>query len=206
MLCRNCYKMVSDDAKICPECGADLKSVESQGIGSGFENFDSATTSNTYQPDQKVQASMMNKPKAKQSKLGVIAAILAILGITSLIGVILGIIDLVKNKNDGNKHSVSIFAIIWGALMHIILIIIVGTIIVGNFFVNFANSTPQGEEFARRMEVAVGSEDGSLVDSIPGDDGPGDDSSETESAKEITGLTDENGDNQSQLILATAYR
>lgn len=50
--------------------------------------------------------------KKKNSGLSVAAAICSLLIFTILIGVILAIIDLVKGKNDGKKHTGSYFALI----------------------------------------------------------------------------------------------
>ena len=50
--------------------------------------------------------------KRKDSKLSIIAAILSIFGCTAIIGVIIAIIDLTRNKNDGNRHLGSWFCII----------------------------------------------------------------------------------------------
>ena len=55
--------------------------------------------------------------KPKQSGMSTAAMILGILTCTAIIGLIIGIIDLVKNKDDGNKHGGSIFAVVWGGII-----------------------------------------------------------------------------------------
>lgn len=57
--------------------------------------------------------------KKKASTLSILAAIFALLTCTSLVGLILGIVDLVKNdKNESHKGSV--FAIIWFGLVTVL--------------------------------------------------------------------------------------
>ena len=55
--------------------------------------------------------------KPKQSGMSTAAMILGILTCTAIIGFIVGLIDLIKNKDDGNKHGGSIFAVIWGGII-----------------------------------------------------------------------------------------
>ena len=155
MLCRNCFKMVSDDAKYCPECGAELNTNENnQDIGAGFDSFDSGTPQSTFRAEQSLKSSTMQNQRAKQSKLGVAAAILSLVGCTSGIGLILGIIDLVKNKKDGNKHGASIFAVIWGGCISFVVMafVIIG-LLVGDYNSREANSRSVEEEQVTRTEI-----------------------------------------------------
>lgn len=55
--------------------------------------------------------------KKKQSGMSVAAMILGILTCTAVIGFIIGLIDLIKNKDDGNTHGGSIFAVVWGGII-----------------------------------------------------------------------------------------
>jgi hypothetical protein len=55
--------------------------------------------------------------KKKNSGLGIGAFILSFLGPLALIGIILAIIDLVKDKNKSYKHGLSIAALVIGAIM-----------------------------------------------------------------------------------------
>lgn len=55
--------------------------------------------------------------KSKQSGMSTAAMILGILTCTAILGFIIGLIDLIKNKDDGNKHGGSIFAVIWGGII-----------------------------------------------------------------------------------------
>ncbi len=55
--------------------------------------------------------------KPKQSGMSTAAMILGILTCTAIIGFIIGLIDLIKNKDDGNKHGGSIFAVVWGGII-----------------------------------------------------------------------------------------
>ncbi|MCR4692035.1 MAG: DNA/RNA non-specific endonuclease [Lachnospiraceae bacterium] len=133
--------MVPDDVNFCPECGAPLTATGDVNMAangatpaSGFDtsgsNFSadsntsvgSNTSSNVYRPAQNVHTSSTKAPRRKQSGLGIASAILAVLGCTSGLGLLLGIIDLVKNKNDGKKHGTSIFAVIWGGLITLAVI------------------------------------------------------------------------------------
>ncbi len=155
MLCRNCYKMVSDDARFCPECGAELNQGESdQDIGAGFDAFDSASDLRVVHSEPNKSFSTMPGQSSKQSKLGIVAAILSILGCTSGIGLILGIIDLVKNKKDGNKHGSSIFAVIWGGGVSFVVVafMIIG-LLAGDYNSEEVNSGSIAEEPVTRTEI-----------------------------------------------------
>ena len=55
--------------------------------------------------------------KPKQSGMSTAAMILGILTCTAILGFIIGLIDLIKNKDDGNKHGGSIFAVVWGGII-----------------------------------------------------------------------------------------
>ena len=66
------------------------------------------------------------KEKRKDSKLSLIAAILSIFGCTSLIGLVIAIIDLVKYKDDGNRHIGSWFCIVITSLFFIAVVVTSG--------------------------------------------------------------------------------
>ncbi len=55
--------------------------------------------------------------RPKQSGMSTAAMILGILTCTAILGFIIGLIDLIKNKDDGNKHGGSIFAVVWGGII-----------------------------------------------------------------------------------------
>ena len=98
MKCPNCGE--ETNSAFCPKCGSNLsldmsnKTVTSQNIPQN--NYNSSSQ------------------KKKNSTLGIIALILSFLG---PIGAILGIVDLVKDKNRTYKHGLSIAAIVIGSLV-----------------------------------------------------------------------------------------
>ena len=114
MLCKNCYKEVPDGTKFCPECGTPLDTETPQNPVNLSANH------HTMSPGtpQKVLP-------AKQSSLSVVAMIFAILTCTAIVGLILGIIDLATKQDDNTTHGGSIFAIIWGGIVTLIVAIIV---------------------------------------------------------------------------------
>lgn len=69
-----------------------------------------------YDLDANTNEKGNNKQKKKDSALSIWAAVLALFTCTFIIGLILAIIDLAKNKNDGKRHMGSYFAIIYSVL------------------------------------------------------------------------------------------
>lgn len=67
-----------------------------------------------YNPNYPNNYMQPNNPQ-KNSKLGIAAFVLSLLGCTSIFGLILGIVDLCKNKN--NKHGFSIAAIVISCIL-----------------------------------------------------------------------------------------
>lgn len=92
--CPECGKEISDKAMSCPNCGYVIKQSE--------------------QNMPETEPNKNKKEKKKDSKLSIFAAIFAFFTWTWWIGLILAIIDFVKNKNDGKRHIGSWFAIIFG--------------------------------------------------------------------------------------------
>lgn len=111
--CPECGKEISDLANTCPNCGFPL------GFDSPRNNSPNQNIPNnnvyTYNTPQK-------PTKMKESKLSTWAAICAFFTCTMPIGVILAVIDL-KKKDGTTKHTGSWFAIIFGALLAILLFI-----------------------------------------------------------------------------------
>ncbi len=101
---------------------------------SGFQNNQYTNQNNQYasQSYQNVysagngNANINSQGKRKDTGLSIAAAILALFTFTFWIGAILAIVDLVKNKNDGRRHLGSYFALIFSAL--IILVLIAGNL------------------------------------------------------------------------------
>ena len=62
------------------------------------------------------------KEKKKDSKLSIIAAVLSIFGCTSIIGLIIAIIDLTTNKDDGKRHIGSWVCIVITSLFFIAVV------------------------------------------------------------------------------------
>lgn len=91
--CPDCGREVSDQAPTCPGCGRPIARPQIQ---------------------QNVQP-----PKAKSTTLSILAFVFSIIGCTFVIGGILAIIDLIKNKNDGQKHWGSYVALVLCALFTI---------------------------------------------------------------------------------------
>lgn len=111
----------------CPECGKDVSDLASSCPNCGFPlGFDSPRNNSPNQniPNNNVYTyNTPQKPtKMKQSTLSTWAAICAFFTCTMPIGVILAIIDL-KKKDETTKHTGSWFAIIFGALLVILLFI-----------------------------------------------------------------------------------
>lgn len=122
----------------CGKCGYELRiGVEQVGIdGNNLPVYHRFAYCNACRI--KFDLDINNQPqKKKDSKLSIWAAVLGLFGCTTFIGAILGIIDLCKNKNDGNRHIGSGFAIIMCCAW-----IFVGIMGIGD---NNENSTTQNE-------------------------------------------------------------
>ena len=143
MLCRSCCREIPDGTKFCPECGAPTEAGANAAMGNdlldqmaqrGFDpgNFERYTLGGIFGQEsgqtgqyQKGQVSSnqgyfnrtLPPAKPKQSGMSTAAMILGILTCTAIIGFIIGLIDLIKNKGDGNKHGGSIFAVVWGGII-----------------------------------------------------------------------------------------
>ncbi|WP_026498921.1 zinc ribbon domain-containing protein [Butyrivibrio sp. WCD2001] len=116
----------------CPKCGADITGNFCPYCGSNLQQ-PQQTTSNQQDSIPKVGGTYstgvnystptyitnpQNVPKKKKhSALGIIAFVLSFLGPLALIGIILAIIDLVKDKDKSHKHGLTIAAIVIGCLM-----------------------------------------------------------------------------------------
>lgn len=101
--CPECNGDVSDKAKNCPHCGYELSFSDKNTSDDGWvmvENDNIAKNGN------------QNNKKGKSLTLSFIAGLCAVFLITSFVGFIIGIYDLVKNRNDGKSHKGSYFAII----------------------------------------------------------------------------------------------
>ncbi len=111
-------------SKFCPNCGMDMQNIQSQqqpvasqqsfNQGNGYSNNQGfATGGANYAAGRQAPPPF----KKKNSGLGIGAFILSFLGPLALIGIILAIIDLVKDKNKSYKHGLSIAALVIGAIM-----------------------------------------------------------------------------------------
>lgn len=96
----------------CPECGEEVSDRNEKCIHCGYPLHEESTDNDDYErPKRKTK---QKRKKQKNSTLSTVACVLSIFTFTFIFGIIVAIVDLVKNKNDGNKHTGSYFAIIWG--------------------------------------------------------------------------------------------
>ena len=113
MKCPNCGTEVTGD--FCANCGADLR-MYSQPESQEVEQAVSEQNDDTYYEEPVIVIpAMASKPaKKKTSGLSVAAFICSFAG---GLGIILAIIDLIKGRNDGKKHGLSIAAIVIGTIL-----------------------------------------------------------------------------------------
>lgn len=104
--CPECGKEVSDKAEVCPNCGCPINKKEERRQPAPVEVDNRAKYTSIF--------------KKKQSGLAIAAFILSFFGPLALVGLIMGIVDLVK-KDDTKKHGFAIAAIIISGLMLIAL-------------------------------------------------------------------------------------
>lgn len=100
--CPNCGNPVKENQKFCPECGSSLKEDDVNTVSTPDESIETPTTP-------------LPPLKKKHAPLSIIAFILSLTLLLSPLGVLLAIIDLLKNK--GKKHGFSIAALIIGGLL-----------------------------------------------------------------------------------------
>ena len=100
--CSNCGNPVKESQKFCPECGFSL------------QDDDPVSTFNP-QESEEMPPTIPLVYKKKHSPMSIIAFILSLTLIASPLGVLLAIIDLLKNKQ--KKHGFSIAALIIGGLL-----------------------------------------------------------------------------------------
>ncbi|MBO4911500.1 MAG: DUF4352 domain-containing protein [Butyrivibrio sp.] len=113
-----CPKCGADagEAKFCSNCGANLQqeqplqqqtspnnTVYVNGISNGIPSYANATQGYSI--------------KKKNSGMGIAAFVLSFLGPIAIVGMLLGIIDMIKDKQKANKHGFSIAALVIGCLM-----------------------------------------------------------------------------------------
>lgn len=87
MICKKCGKEIPDGSKFCPECGYDF--------------------SEKHQTPE----------KKKNSPLGIIALIISFFGPAGFIGSIIGIVDIVSDKEKKRTHTLAIIAIVLGIIV-----------------------------------------------------------------------------------------
>lgn len=123
MKCPNCG--IEANSAFCPNCGIKLEeAVIDPNVKSGVASSDFNFTSNvpTVMTQEQKPANTSNKKK-RFSGLSIAAFILSLLGPLAFIGIILGIISLVKaKKNNEQKKGLSIAAIIIGALVLCVMV------------------------------------------------------------------------------------
>lgn len=135
MFCGNCG--TEFEGKFCPNCGTaaspekeevlenkpttDNNTVIEDSSPSETNKVNTLPNTAGYYPAGPVNAS----PKKKFSTLGIVAFVLSLLGPLAFIGLILGIVDIVKDKQKTYKHGLSIAAIVISAI--VILFIFLGS-------------------------------------------------------------------------------
>lgn len=116
MICKYCG--TKSDGNFCPNCGAELVAKNETTIidnNTATEERKVNTLPNTsgyYPPTQTVQ-----QQKKKNTPLGIVALILSFFGPLAFIGLILGVVDIAKDKQKEFKHGLSIAAIVISCLM-----------------------------------------------------------------------------------------
>ncbi len=172
MFCPKCG--TESSTNFCPNCGTPLMQQNdggnnqtysnngnlygnSQQANSAFEqgnnpygNASQNRAYNTYNQNQMNYGKPQPPKKKKDSGLSIGAAICALFSFTCWLGIILGIVDLVKNKNDGKRHIGSIFAIVFGAIFLLVAI--------GMSIRNF-NSSNSSREASSKSQTTVASTD-----------------------------------------------
>ncbi|MCR5106774.1 MAG: zinc-ribbon domain-containing protein [Lachnospiraceae bacterium] len=137
--CENCGAPLTPGAKFCESCGSRIESTESDvsnyadvnegGYSDQYQDPNEGAYSNAPYEDQTQYTdgyadtgSSSGNPEQKtgQSVMGIVALILSCSCCFSVIGLILGIIDLTANKNDGKKHDLALAAIVVGAVLTLI--------------------------------------------------------------------------------------
>lgn len=120
MYCGNCGTQT--DGKYCPNCGAELltekegvtgKSVETNPENNNGNTINSLPNNNL--PNTSAYAAAQ-QTKKKFTPLGIAAIILAFLGPLAFIGLVLGVVDIIKDKSKTFKHGLSIAAIVISCL------------------------------------------------------------------------------------------
>lgn len=158
MFCEKCGSEIMEGASFCPNCGAQVGANNQTNLSQPNYNQPSYNNQPNYGQPVSAQQTWEQTPqpgkkvKKKNTGLSTAAAVLSLLGCTILIGVILAIIDLCKNKNDGNKHTGSYFALIMGALWLI-------------FVVGFGSSKSSDSSKTTNSESAVTTEQSSSTSS-----------------------------------------
>lgn len=98
MKCQKCG--TETDSKFCPECGAPITQQQE----STYSGPIYGSSNSSYQ-------------KKKHSGLGIASFVLSFLGPLAFVGIILAIIDLLKDKAKTYKHGLTIAAIVIGVIM-----------------------------------------------------------------------------------------
>lgn len=137
--CQNCGEMLPESMKFCPNCGfkqpeekagdpdstndriGEKSSEDSQYTEAEFVLEDEETDVFDEEDHAEMSEPNASEPKvnepvrdSKSSKMAVLAFIFSLTLVLSGIGIILAIIDLIKNKEDGKKHGLSVAALAIG--------------------------------------------------------------------------------------------
>lgn len=142
MKCPECGSEISDLAENCPNCGFPIgfsSTPVTQNSNGG------QVSNNPYNAPYQSQPYTQYTPKEKNSTLGILALIFSILGCTFLVGIILAIIDLVKQ--DGKKKTASIAALVICGVW-----LILGCI-------NIATSKKDSNTYVSQVETSANQED-----------------------------------------------
>ena len=122
MYCSNCGKLIDDDNKYCPHCGAQNKNATSSyGYGSSGSTYE--TPNNTpwgYRP-QTFSSIHADEGRPEDQTLGVLAIVFSALG--GVLGLILALVGLSKYKEEPGRKKCKT-ALILLAIWVVILILI----------------------------------------------------------------------------------
>ena len=113
--CPACRKEVLFDFQVCPYCGQPFtrKLLEKYNDTLSIGGKEESAEVDPFGEDKPIMA----KGQATYSRLSIGAFVCSLLGCVSIVGLVLGIVDLVKAKEDGHREEFSVAAVIIASLI-----------------------------------------------------------------------------------------